>query len=250
MDAARGKGSIEAAGKPGGAAVWAKRGWPVALLALGFALFFLFDLHHYLSFRSLRAHHAQVIDWVAQHPLIAPMVFMLIYVVVVACSMPVGAFMSVTSGFLFGAAVGATYNVVAATTGATLVFLIAKTAFGDPLRAKAGPFLKRMEDGFRDNALSYLLVLRFVPLFPFFIVNLVPAFLGVPVGIFVLGTVIGIIPASIVYSLAGAGLGEVFESGEEFHAKGIFTPELMAALLGLALLSLVPVLYRKLKSRG
>ncbi|MBI1777539.1 MAG: TVP38/TMEM64 family protein [Proteobacteria bacterium] len=231
------------------ASAWTRlrRVLPVAVLVLGFAAFFAFDLEYYLTFHHLRMHRAQIMAFVAEHGMMAPITFMLIYVVVVALSVPVGAFMSVTSGFLFGVAMGATYNVIAATIGAALVFLIAKTAFGDPLRARAGPFLKRMESGFRQNALSYLLVLRFVPLFPFFIVNLVPAFLGVRVTIFVLGTFIGIMPASVVYALAGAGLGAVFDAGSEFSAKGIFTPEMVVALIGLALLSLVPVFYRKMK---
>ncbi len=230
-----------------GLSVWLRRGLPVAVLVVGFAAFFAFDLGHYFSFHHLRMHRAQIMGYVAEHRMMAPIVFMLIYLAVVALSVPAGAFMSITSGFLFGAAMAATYNVIAATIGATLVFLIAKTAFGDPFRARAGPFLKRMEAGFRKNALSYLLVLRFVPLFPFFVVNLVPAFLGVPLPIFVLGTLIGIIPASVVYALAGASLGAVFDAGSEFSPRGIFTPEMIAALIGLALLSLVPVAYRKMR---
>jgi uncharacterized membrane protein YdjX (TVP38/TMEM64 family) len=242
------KEALSAAGGSGASLpVWVKRGTPVAILALGFAAFFALDLHHYLSFHHLRVHRAQAMAYVAEHRVMAPMAFVLAYVIVVSLSVPVAAFMSVTSGFLFGAAMGASCNVIAATIGATLVFLIAKSAFGDPFRAKAGPFMRGMEAGFRRNALSYLLVLRLVPLFPFFVVNLVPAFLGVPVTVFIAGTFIGIIPASVVYSLAGAGLGEVFDSGSEFSAKGVLTPEVIAALIGLALLSLVPVVYKRLR---
>ena len=107
-----------------------------------------------------------------------------------------------------------------------------------------------MESGFRENALNYLLVLRLIPLFPFFVVNLVPAFLGVSLRIYVLGTLVGIIPGSFVYATVGAGLGSIFDSGEEFSLKGILTPEIVTALVGLAILAIVPVIYKKFRARG
>ena len=129
------------------------------------------------------------------------------------------------------------------------MFLIAKSALGDPLRARAGPFLKRMEAGFREDAFNYLLVLRLIPLFPFWIVNLVPAFLGVPLRTYVLGTFIGIIPGSFVFASVGAGIGSVLDSGQEFSPASVLTPQIVIALVGLALLALLPVVYRKLKAR-
>jgi uncharacterized membrane protein YdjX (TVP38/TMEM64 family) len=115
------------------------------------------------------------------------------------------------------------------------------------LRAKAGPAMRRMEDGFRENALSYLLVLRLVPLFPFWLVNLVPAFLGVPLRTFVIGTFVGIIPGSVVYCLVGSGLGSVFDAGETPDLGIIFEPEILAPIIGLAVLSVIPVVYKHLK---
>jgi uncharacterized membrane protein YdjX (TVP38/TMEM64 family) len=107
-----------------------------------------------------------------------------------------------------------------------------------------------MEDGFRANALSYLLVLRLVPLFPFFVVNLVPAFLGVSLRTYMVGTLIGIVPGSFVFATVGAGLGSIFDSGQSFTARGILTPEIVTALAGLAVLALIPVIYKRIKSRG
>jgi uncharacterized membrane protein YdjX (TVP38/TMEM64 family) len=150
---------------------------------------------------------------------------------------------------MFGSMLGTVLVVIAATLGATLVFLIAKTALGDPLRAKAGPFLKRMEAGFQEDALNYLLVLRLIPLFPFWIVNLVPAFLGVPLRTYVLATVVGIIPGSFVFASVGAGIGSVLDSGQEFSPASVLTPQIVIALVGLAVLALLPVVYRKLKGR-
>jgi uncharacterized membrane protein YdjX (TVP38/TMEM64 family) len=157
--------------------------------------------------------------------------------------------MTVTGGFLFGTALATAVVVVAATVGAALVFLAAKTALGDVLRNRAGPFLARMEEGFRANALSSLLVLRLVPLFPFFIVNLVPAFLGVTLRVFVVGTLIGIVPGTFVYASVGAGLGSVFDAGESFSARGVLTPEVVLALVGFAFLAMIPVLYRRFRSK-
>ena len=134
-----------------------------------------------------------------------------------------------------------------ATAGATIVFLIARSALGETLRAKAGPRIRRMEEGFRADALSYLLVLRLIPLFPFWLVNIVPAFLGVPVRTYVLGTFIGIIPGSFVYASVGNGLGAVFEAGGTPDLGIIFEPAILLPIVGLAVLALLPVAYRKVR---
>ena len=118
--------------------------------------------------------------------IVAALIFMALYATATALSLPGGAVLSITSGFLFGALWGTVAIVISATIGATILFLIAKTSFGDALRAKAGGWLDKMAAGFQENALSYLLVLRLVPLFPFFIVNLVPALLGVPLRTYVI----------------------------------------------------------------
>ena len=175
--------------------------------------------------------------------------FMVLYAAAVAFSLPGGLVMTITGGFLFGNIFGTSYVVVAATIGATGIFLVARTALGEPLRARAGPWLGRLEAGFQRNAFSYLLVLRLIPLFPFFIVNIVPAFLGIPLATYIVATFFGIIPATFVFSSVGAGLDSLFESGEDFSAAGILTPEIILALAGLAVLALLPVVYQKYRSR-
>jgi uncharacterized membrane protein YdjX (TVP38/TMEM64 family) len=139
--------------------------------------------------------------------------------------------------------------VVGATVGATIVFLIARTALGDALRARAGPRVRRMEEGFRSDALSYLLVLRLIPIFPFWLVNIVPAFLGVALRTYVLGTFIGIIPGSFVYASVGNGLGAVFEAGGTPDLGIVFQPAILLPIVGLAVLALLPVGYRRYKAR-
>jgi uncharacterized membrane protein YdjX (TVP38/TMEM64 family) len=157
--------------------------------------------------------------------------------------------LSITGGFLFGAVWGTVHIVLSATLGATLLFLIAKTSLGDPLRATASPWLQKMQAGFQENALSYLLMLRLVPLFPFFVVNLVPAFLGVALSTYILATFIGIIPGAFIYASVGAGLGSLFEAGKAFRPKDILTPQILMALIGLGVLALMPVVYKKLTGR-
>ncbi|MGH6719291.1 MAG: TVP38/TMEM64 family protein, partial [Alphaproteobacteria bacterium] len=217
----------------------------VALLAAGLGAAFAFGLDEYLTYAALRAHRAELAQLVAARPLAAGLGYVLLYAVVVALSVPGGAVMTIAGGFLFGSLVATALTVVGATAGATAIFLIAKTVLGDPLRARAGPWLKRMEDGFRADGLNYLLVLRLVPLFPFFVVNIVPAFLGVGLRTYVIGTFFGIIPGTFVFASVGAGLGSVLESDAEFSAASVLTTEVVIALVGLAALALAPVAYRR-----
>jgi uncharacterized membrane protein YdjX (TVP38/TMEM64 family) len=220
---------------------------PLVVIAGGFCAFFAFGWNEYLSFEALHEHREALLAWRQQNYALAASTFVALYVLVVAFSLPGAVWMTIGGGFLFGAASAAVYVVVAATLGASAIFLAARYALGDMLRAKAGPAMRRMEDGFRENALSYLLVLRLVPLFPFWLVNLVPAFLGVPLRTFVIGTFVGIIPGSVVYCLVGSGLGSVLDAGETPDLGIIFEPEILAPIIGLAVLSVIPVVYKRLK---
>ncbi|MDJ0949785.1 MAG: TVP38/TMEM64 family protein [Alphaproteobacteria bacterium] len=226
-----------------------RRFLPLAVLVAAIAAAFAFGLDDYLTFQALKQHREVLLDFVGRYPWLAPIVFMAGYAAVVAMSLPGAAVMTITGGFLFGAVLGSCWVVIAATLGATILFEIARTSLGEGLRQRAGPWLKKMEAGFQENAFSYLLVLRLIPLFPFFVVNLVPAFLGVRTRTYVLATLIGIIPGSFVYASVGAGLGSVFESGDEFTLSGVLTPQVIIALVGLAVLAMLPVVYKKLKAR-
>jgi uncharacterized membrane protein YdjX (TVP38/TMEM64 family) len=145
---------------------------------------------------------------------------------------------------------GTTLTVFGATIGATLIFLFARRIFGADALDRMGPKARALGEGIRRNAASYLLVLRLVPLFPFFLVNLVPAFVGVRLPIYVITTAIGILPGTAVFSLAGAGLGDVLARGGDFDVGSVLTPEILGALIGLALLSLaaIPLKARFAKS--
>ena len=239
------------AAKPGATgSVFLKRVLPLAVLASGLAIFFVFDLGQFVTFDALREHRDTLQMFVAEHGVLAALGFGLFYAVVVAFSLPGGLVMTLTAGFLFGTVGGGLIVVVGATVGATVLFLAARFALGDLLHTKAGPFLSKMEAGFRENALSYLLVLRLIPLFPFWLVNLVPAFLGVSTFTYVIGTFFGIIPGTFVFASVGNGLGAVLDAGEDPDAAAIiFQPAVLGPLVALAVLSLLPVVYKKYQAR-
>jgi len=218
-----------------------------------------------LSLETLIRHREAVGSFVRGHAVAALLAYLGIYIVTVALSVPGATFLTLTGGFLFGVWAGAAASAVGATIGATVIFLVARTALGEPLLACAGPRAAELARGFRADAFSYLLFLRLVPAFPFFLVNLVPAFAGVRLAPFVAATALGVIPAAVVYSLAGTGLDSVIAVEQKafadclasgaadcrlvFDARDVLTPQLIAALVALGLLALLPVVVRHLRAR-
>ncbi len=243
-----------------------KRWLPLIVLSVAMLAARALGLHEYLSFKTIGLNYDSLQAFIAGNWLGALALYMLIYVAVVALSLPGGLFMTLAGGLLFGWQVGAPATVVAATIGATLVFLIAKTSVGENLAAKAGPWLAKLKDGFNENAFSYLLFLRLVPAFPFVVVNLAPALLGVPLRTYVLGTFLGIIPGTTAFSVAGAGLGSVVASQNTVYkdclaknpgagadaacpytidTSALITKELVAAFVLLGLIALIPVALKR-----
>jgi uncharacterized membrane protein YdjX (TVP38/TMEM64 family) len=218
---------------------------PLIILAAAIIGFFAIGLDEYLTFDALRENHVTLSAFVAEQGVIAVTLYIAIYTLSVALSVPGVSILTIAGGLLFGQWFGSVYVVFGATLGAIAVFLIAKTAFGDTLRQRMGPAMRKMEVGFQENALSYLLVLRLIPLFPFFLVNIVPAFLGVELRTYAIGTFIGIIPGSFVFATVGAGLASIFDQNGEFSVTAILTPEITIALVGLAVLALLPIAYKK-----
>lgn len=229
---------------------WLRRLVPVVVLIGIFAAFFGFGLDSFATFEALKAHREALQDFVAVNLLSAALLYMASYAVVTASSIPIASLLTLVGGFLFGAVLGTLLTVAGATVGATVLFLVARSAFGEPLRRRARPYLGRMEDGFRRNEVCYLMFLRLLPVFPFFAVNLAPAFLGVGVRNYVVTTFVGIIPGTAVYSIVGAGLGAIFDRGDEFSLEDVLTPEIVIGLVGLAVLSLAPVVWRRFRRNG
>jgi uncharacterized membrane protein YdjX (TVP38/TMEM64 family) len=220
---------------------------PLAVLLLGLLLFFVFGLERYLSFDMLRRHHTTLAAWVEAHTVLAMIAFVLGYAVVVAFSLPVAALVTPLAGYLFGTWVGAGLSVIAATLGAIAVFLAARSALYDLFHARAGSRLQRLEKGFARDDFNYLLSLRLIPIFPFWLINVVPALLGMRLDRFALATLLGIIPGAIVYAGLGDGFGMLLEKGERPNLGIVFEWRILLPLLGLAALSLVPIAYARLK---
>ena len=225
----------------------AKRLSILAVLAAGLAAFFAAGLHEQLSFEALRNNREMLASWVEANLLLALLAYLAGYAVVIAFSLPVGAVATISGGFFFGLWFGTAATVVGATLGAAALFVAAQTVLGDRLRSRVGAALERMDSGFRQNAFNYLLVLRLVPLFPFFLVNIAPAFANVRLSTYVSATFIGIVPGTFVYTSVGNGLGAVFDSGGEPDLSLILEPEILLPILGLSVLALVPVAYRRFR---
>lgn len=205
---------------------------------------------NYFTFEKLQMHRHELVHFVSAHWILAPLLYILLYIVVAALSLPVGIFFSLLGGFLFAQPLSTLYIVVGATTGATLVFIAAKTAFRDFLRKKAGGFLEKMESGFRENAVSYMLFLRLVPLFPFWLVNLAPAFFDVRLITFIWTTFVGIIPGAFVFAQAGAGLGAILDSDQGLSLSTIFNWQVKIALIALGIFALIPILIKKYRKNA
>ncbi len=220
---------------------------PVAILLAGLATFLLLGLERYFSYDMLGRHQATLTEWVAAHRPLAALAFLLAYAIMVAFSLPIAVVATPLGGFLFGTWTGGCLSVIGATLGSIAVFLAARYAFRDLFRARAGATLARFEEGFRHNDFNYLLFLRFVPVFPFWLVNIVPALLGMPLRRYALATMLGIVPAAIIYASVGAGLGTVLERGEQPDLGIIFEWRILLPLLGLAALALLPVVFARLR---
>lgn len=230
-----------------------KRGFsrflPLILIGAGFVVFFALDLDRFISLDALRGNRDVLRQFAADYGVFALGGYALAYAVMITVVPPSGTVMTLAGGFMFGWIYGGVSVVFGATLGATILFFAARTAFGEVLRGRTGSAVQRMRDGFERNAVSYMLFLRLVPVFPFFIVNLAPAFLGVSLRVFVLTTFIGIVPGTFVYASLGAGLGELI--GEDSIDLGlIFEPRYLLPILGLAVLALVPIVIKKVRERS
>ena len=239
---------------------------PIAVIVLVMLAVFATGAHRHISLETLVRHRMAIEAFIAAHSIAAVAVYMAIYITVVALSIPGSLFLTIAGGILFDVVVGGTAAVISATIGATIVFLVAKSACGETLVRRAGPLAGKLADGFKADAFSYLLFLRLVPAFPFFLVNLVPALVGVKLRTFVTATLIGIIPAAFAFAFLGSGLDSVIAAQEvtyraclasgrgdcamHFDIGMIATPRLLAALATLGAIALIPVIVKRFRGRG
>lgn len=216
---------------------------PLALIAVVAAIG-AFTLRDYLSFDALRDNREALIAFRDSNYLLTALVFVAAYVVIVAFSLPGATVATLTGGFLFGLFPGVLYNVSAATLGAVVIFLAAQWGLGARLKERMDAsegMVRKIKAEIDDNQWSMLFFIRLVPVVPFFVANLLPAFLGVPLFRFVISTFFGIMPGALVFTSVGAGLGAVFARGESPDLGIIFEPHILLPILGLCVLSLLPV---------
>ena len=246
-----------------------KRWLPLGILLAVFSLIFAMGWHRLLSFKTIGLNYDTLKTFIDRNLAVSILAYIGLYAGIVALSLPGALFVTIAGGLLFGWVIGAPATVVGATLGATIVYFVAKTSLGETLAARAGPWLGKLRAGFQDNALSYLLFLRLVPAFPFVIVNLAAALLGVPFKTYVLATFFGIIPGTTAYSVAGAGLGSVIEVQNQLYkaclakapanpdvacpytidTSALVTRELVLAFALIGLVALIPPLVKKWRAR-
>jgi uncharacterized membrane protein YdjX (TVP38/TMEM64 family) len=229
-------------------AAWLRR-LPIVVILLA-AVIGAFLLRDDLSFESLARHREALLAFRDAHYLLAVLGFIAAYVAIVALSLPGATVATLTGGFLFGLFPGVAYIVFAAGTGAVLLFLAARTGFGESLARRvdeSGGKAAKLQAALRENEWSVLFLMRLVPLVPFFLANLIPALVGTSLWRFAVSTYIGIIPGALVFTSVGSGLGEVFARGEAPDLGIVFTPPVLLPLLGLAALAALPIVLRAVK---
>ncbi|KZK93892.1 TVP38/TMEM64 family inner membrane protein YdjZ [Pseudovibrio sp. Ad46] len=217
--------------------------------------------HQQITISNLIKNQQLLSGYLAEYPILTPLIYFVVYTLAVALSFPGASLLTIAGGFLFGWFFGGLLTVLAATIGAALLFIAAKTSVGATLKARAGPFLDKMSEGFRKNAFSYLLFLRLTPVFPFWLVNIAPALFHVPLSTYLIATFVGIIPGTFAYAFVGAGLDSVILAQEqanpgcsaagtcEVEISALITPELIWAFAALGLVALIPPIVQRFRGK-
>lgn len=213
------------------------------LILIAIGAFFYFDLGRYLSLDTLKENRDQLLLFTDTHYAVSAALFVLVYIVVTGLALPGAAILTLAGGFLFGSLLGTLFVNLGATTGAALAFLAARYLLRDWVEDKFGKWFEPVQQGFAKDAFSYLITLRLIPLFPFFVVNLVSGLTRMSVGSYVAATSLGIIPGSFVYAYAGRQLGTINSM------KEVASPNVIAAFILLGVLALAPVLYKKFSAK-
>lgn len=245
-----------------------KRFLPLGIFAAIFATLWATGLHNYFSFQTIAEYQTDLKDYVVANFVIALLIYVVVYITATAFSLPGASILSLLGGLLFGGIIGGFAVVIAATLGAIALFLIARTSIGDILKQKAGKWMEKIANEFNDGAASYLLFLRLVPVFPFFVVNIAPALLGAKLSTFSWTTFIGIVPATFAFTFIGEGIGAILATEQEKYeqcmlaangakacvfkvsAGEFFSRELLIGLAVMGICALLPIIYKKYKGRG
>lgn len=215
----------------------------IAIGGLAVALFFLLDLGRFFTLEALQSNRQALLGFQAAHPVATVAAFMVVYIVQTALSLPGATILSLAAGALFGPLLGTVYAVIGATLGATLAFLVSRYLLRDAVLARFGGKLEGLNRELETRGLNYLLFLRLVPLFPFFLINLAAGLTRLPLATFVFGTLIGIVPGGFVYVNAGASLATIET------LAGIASLRVLGSFALLGLFALIPALYGKWRDR-
>ncbi|MGC6516512.1 MAG: TVP38/TMEM64 family protein [Candidatus Puniceispirillaceae bacterium] len=218
------------------------------ILVVGLVSFFASGLHHFLSFETLATHYGEIKTFITDNQIKAYSLFFAVYLLAVAFSLPVASLLTLAGGAIFGLPAAALI-LVAATAGAGIVFVAARSVLHDLLSAKAGPFLKKLESGFAENDFSYLLALRLVPVAPFWVVNIVPALLGMRLLPFITATFIGIMPGTVIYVLVARSFDIVLSQGKTPDLSTLSDIQVIGPLAALGLLALVPIFLKSITQK-
>ena len=218
----------------------------LGILILVFLLFHFFHLYQYVTFDAIKTSQAVIKAWTLAHYEMAVTLYLLIFIVMIAATIPGATILTVLAGFLFGT-IGILYAVMGTTLGGLVLFYAVRFAFGKSLKNKPPKWLNKLGNGFRENAFNYILMFRLLPIFPCWISNIAAGAMGVPVSTFILATVLGVTPACVIYVMAGRGLESFFATNQNLSLAAFLTPSLLIPLLALAILSVIPVFYKGVK---
>ncbi|MGH1349569.1 MAG: TVP38/TMEM64 family protein [Methyloligellaceae bacterium] len=243
--------------------MWLKRILPLSVLVLVAGVVYQQGWFKYITIEQLALNREFLLNYISTNFVLALLIYMGIYTLAVSVSFPGASFLTLAGGLLFGWVAGGIATIFAATIGATIVFLVAKLLLSDFFAAKAGPLVDKMRKGFNEDAFNYMLFLRLVPVFPFWLVNIAPGILGVRLSTFFAGTILGIIPGTFAFIYIGVGLDSIINaqlgpyqsclaSGKgncsfEFSTSGLVTKELIIAFVLLGVVSVIPVVLKKLR---
>ena len=222
-----------------------KRFLPIASLVSGFVIFLTIGPSDYSDLQNLADKRIELKIWVDSNLVMAAAVYIVAYVLSTAFFLPVGTITTLAGGVLFGTFLGGTLAIIGATIGSSILFIAARTALSAYFQKRIGPHTSNLRKNLNQNAFYYLLALRLAPVFPFAVVNVAPALVGMHLRTYVTATFIGIIPATYIYASVGAGLDALFSSGDVPNLNAVVKWEFMLPLFLLAVLSLVPVLLKR-----
>jgi uncharacterized membrane protein YdjX (TVP38/TMEM64 family) len=222
---------------------------PALLVVLAIVVLLRSGLVGRLSIDSVKANRGELIAFVHAHPAESLLVYLAVYVATVALSLPTALILTLTGGFLFGPWIGGTTAAAGCTLGATIVFLIARLTAGDAVEARTGPRVRALAEEIKKDAFFYLLTLRLIPVMPFWLTNVAAGLIAIRVSTFFTATLIGIWPVAVIYAGVGSGLGSLFDTGQPFSLHSLITPKVLLPLIGLAVLSVLPILYQRRRNR-